>query len=363
MKTRRLGRLAACLCLVLAACGGNPSEKADPSDLPTVDFKSFDTPERVGTGLIDGTTLDGSAIYIEEPDPGFPEPGCEGQPEPVMFVQPLGEGERTPAGGAKPPLHGSLIRGGSGDRVAVVSGCESFFTGLFVAAESEDGTLSGLKSVTPAVPEGFLLNPSTVSWSRNGKVLLAAIQDVDAPDGDPAQIVAIDPASGKVTKLFDAEQGTGVFGVGQMQNGYYVVATNLVVSFRNAKGTVQAGFQGQGFDISPDRRRLVVFGRNLRLAAQGDTKAAKIVPEKEGLEISSARFSPDGRAVVFERYALDTGQVEVNVVTPAGKELTNIVTGSQYGRSFFTGDGKALVFNMFGGETDLTTRAYVARFD
>jgi hypothetical protein len=323
----------------------------------------FGTPEELGTGLLDGATRSGSALYIEEPDSALSKLGCEGQPEAVMFRVPLDGGDRTVVGGDLAPLRGHLVRGGSDDRVAVIASCESFFTRLVVATESRDGTLTDLKEVVPQVAEGFLLNASTVNWSRDGKALLAAVQDVDAPDGDPAQVVSIDPESGRITKLFDAEQGTGIFNVGQMQNGNYVVATNLVVSFRDAKGVVKASFQGQGFEISPDRRRLAVFGRNLRMASQGSNRANEIVPEKEGLEVSAAKFSPDGTAIVFERYSMETGMVEISVVTLDDKKVTNVVTGAQYDRSFFTGDGKALAFNLYTSEPDFATNVYVTRFE
>ena len=347
---------------MLAAC--QPQAGPDSSDEgPAVDYHVFETPEKLGTGLVDGATPDGAALYIEEPDPAFPALACEGLPGSVMFRQPLDGSDRTVVGNGTEPLRGRLVRGGSGDRVAVVAACESFFTDLSIAEQAEDGSLSDINNVQPAVPEGFLLNPSTVAWAQDGRRLLAAIQDVDAPDGDLAQIVSIDPASGRMTRLFEAEQGTGVFNVGQMQNGDYVVATNLVVSFRDRTGDVVASFQGHDFQISPDRRRMVVFGRTVRLATQGKSKAPVIVPEKEGLEVSSADFSPDGQAVAFKRYAVETGQVEINVLTPGDRTVTNIVTGDDYDRPVFTGDGQALAFNLYTGEPDYLTEVYVARFE
>jgi hypothetical protein len=346
--------------LVLSACTA-PDETGAPGS-PTVNFHQFDTPQELGTGLLDGATPDGSALYIEEPDPALSRLGCEGRPEAVMFRAPLDGGDRTVVAGDAGPIRGRVVPGGSGGRVAVVAGCESFFSRLVVARQAGDGSLAGLKEVVPQVPEGFLLNISTLNWSRDGKALLAAVQDIDAPDGDPAQIVSIDPGSGRIKKLFDAEQGTGVFNVGQMQNGDYVVATNLVVSFRDSKGVVKAGFQGQGFEISPDRRQVVVFGRNVRLATQGSNRARQIVPEKEGLEVSAAAFSPDATAIVFERYSMESGQAEISLVTPHDRKLTNVVIGAQYDRPFFTGDGKALAFNLYTGEPEFATKVYVTRF-
>lgn len=364
-KKRFLAGLLACLFVTAAACGGSGDSDDDSGDSGSseVDVHNVGRPEEIGTGLLDGASLDGSAVYVEEPDPQFPEPGCEGQPESVMFRLPVDGGEREVVGGGETPLRGNLVRGGSDGRVAVVAGCESFFTDLFVARESEDGRLSEVTAVTPAgIPENFLLNTSSFSWNRDGDRLLAALQHQDAPDGDPSQIVTIDPESGEVTKLFDAEQGTGVFGVGQLEDGTYVVSTNLVVTYRDEKGTVKAGFQGKDFEIAPDRRSLVIFGKNIFVGTQGETKATELVTEEAGREISSVAFSPDGSAVALNRYLLDGGQVEVGIATIEDRKFTSVVTGGQYGRSYFTGDGRALVFNQFGSEPDFTTKVYLARF-
>jgi hypothetical protein len=363
---RLLAALVACLFVAAAACGegSGGANGGGKGDAPSVNIHEFGTPEEIGTGLLDGASQDGSAVYVEEPDPQFPEPGCEGQPESVMSRLPVEGGEREVVGGESAPLRGSLVRGGSDGRVAVVAGCESFFTDLFVAGESEDGRLTEVTRVTPAgIPEDFLLNPSSVSWNRDGDKLLAALQHQNAPDGDPAQVVTIDPQSGQVTKLFDAEQGTGVFRVGQLQNGTYVVSTNLVVTYRDEQGVVKAGFQGKDFEIAPDRKSLVIFGRNVFLGTQDETTAAEILAEEQGREISSVQFAPDGEAIVLTRYLLEGGQVEVGVASLEDRRFTSVVTGGQYGRAYFTGDGEALVFNQFGGEPDFTSKVYLTRFE
>lgn len=360
-KWRRL--LSVLACLVLAgAC--NPGQVGgDRRTAEEVDLHTFGTPQEIGTGLLDGMTPDGSAAYVEDRDPQFPEAGCEGQPEPAMFLLPLGGGERTLVGGGAAPLHGRLIAGGSDGRIAVVAGCESFFQELTVARQSEDGTLSEVTPVTPAVPEGWLLNPGSMSWSKGGEALLAALHDVNAPDGEPSRIVSIDPASGELTRIFDAEQGTGVLKVGQMQNGIYAVAANLVVSFRDEGGGSQARFGGHSFETSPDRRRMVVYGNTLQLVEQGAGQATELLPEMPGRQFTGVSFSPDGRAVTFERYSAEGGHTEVGIVTLPDRRFTSVVIGGQYGRPFFSGDGRALAFNQFGSEPDFVSRVYLTTFE
>lgn len=365
---RTLALFAASLILAAAGCadtsGGPAGGDGNGGGGPQVDIHQFGTPQQIGTGLLDGTSRDGSAVYVEEPDPQFPEPGCEGQPESVMFRLSLEAGEREVIGGDQAPLRGTLVRGGSGNRVAVVAGCESFFNDLFVASETEDGRLTDITRVTPAgIPENFLLNPQSVSWNRDGDNLLAALQHQNAPDGDPSQVVTIDPQSGQVTRLFDAEQGTGVLRVGQLEDGTYVVSTNLVVTYLDEEGVVKAGFQGKDFEIAPDRESLVIFGRNVLLGAQGETRATEILAEEQGREVSSVQFTPDGKAIAVTRYLLEGGQVEVGVASLEDGRFTSVVTGGQYGRPHFTGDGEALVFNQFGGEPDFTSKVYLTRFE
>ncbi|HEX2052229.1 MAG TPA: hypothetical protein VHJ78_00700 [Actinomycetota bacterium] len=353
--------LLICALLFAAGCGGAGGGDGDGPG--PVDVTRFGTPREIGTGVLNGTTLDGSAAYVEEADERFPEPGCEGQPNPAMFRLPLAGGERQLVGGGDTPLHGNLVRGGSEGQVAIVAVCESFFTDLWIGRESRQGEISDLRRVTPSVPENFLLNATTVSWSNDGSTLLGALQDVNAPDGAPAQVVTINPESGQITKLFDAEQGTGVFKVGQMKNGRYVVATNLVVSFRDEAGVVLAGFQGQGFEIAPGGEEMVVFGRNLMRVPQGGTRASQVVEQIEGREITSAHFSPDGEAVAITRLIAGGGEVEVAIVTLEDSELTSVVTAAPYGPAWFSGDGRALVFTQLGGEPDFTSRVYVTRFE
>lgn len=360
MSTTWRPRLGALVCvLLLAAC----APEGEGAGEPAVDLHTFGTPRQIGTGLLTGTTPDGSAAYVEEPDPRFPEPGCEGQPEPAMFRLPLDGGERTLVGNGAAPLHGRLIRGGREGRVAVVAACESFFQGLVVARESGNGAFADVTPVTPQVPEGWILNPGSMSWAAGGRALLASLQDVDAPDGDPPQVVSIDPGSGELTRVFDAEQGTGVLKVGQMRDGTYVVAANLVVWLRDGQGVSQAGFEGHGFEISPDLRRLAIYGKNLQVVEQGSAQATELLEELPGRRFSAGGFSPDSQAIVVTRYSEEGDHYEVGIVTLEDRRFTSVVIGDQYGRSWFAGDGRSLVFNHFGSEPDFVSDVYRVGFE
>lgn len=361
MTTRRL-LICLLACLLLASCARDEGSGTGGEATAGVDLHRFETPREIATGLLDGMTPDGSGAYVEEPDPELSEPGCEGMPEPVMFRIPLAGGDRTVVGDQSRPLRGALLRGGSQGRVAVIAGCESFFTALFVAQESGDGTLAGVTEVTPAIPDDFLLSPDSVSWSNDGVSLLGALRHVDGPDGEPSPVVSIDPDSGEITRLFDAEQGSGVSGVGQLENGMYVVSTDLAVTLRDSEGVVTAGFQSRRFEIAPDGRRVAVYGNDVRLVSQGSTNAELVLEAAPGREISAVRFAPSGGAVVIERSQPDGGRSELGIVTLDDRRYTSVVTGDQYGRAYFSGDGRALGFNRFGPAPDFTSTVYLTRF-
>lgn len=345
--------------MVLAACGSGPGASPEP---PEVSFHQFATPQQIGTGLLNGTSRDGSAVYVEETDPGFPEPGCEGLPEPVMFRQPVSAGDREPA--AALPLNGTLVRGGSGNRVAVVSGCEAFFTRLVIAQETPEGLLEDPQEVVPrGVPDDFGLNPLSFSWSNDGALLLAAIQHFDAPDGDPARIVSLDPGTGQVETIFESEQGTGVFKVGQLRNGHYVISTNLVVSFKNADGSLVAAFQGKDFEIAPGLEQVAIYGLNLSVVDQDSNIPTELVEEQSGQEIIDARYSAGGEALILNRIRLDTSLTEVALVSLDDTRFTSVVLGGHYGRSHFTGDNRALVFNKFSQEPQTPDRVFLVAFE
>lgn len=359
---RTISAAVCCLLLLLTACESRTGPDDQPSPPPGPDLHSVTIPREVGTGLLNGMSLDGSAAFVEEPDPAFPQLGCEGQPEPVMFRLPLEGGEREPVAG-ETALHGNLVRGGSNGRVAVIAACESFLTSLYVGTETPDGRLTDPTALTVQEPENFLLNPASVSWSSDGSRLVGALQHVDQPDGDAPRIVAIDPVTGAVTRLFDAELGTGVLRVGQTEDGSYVIASNLVVSLHGESGESRGRFSGKDFEISPDRRRVIAFGAEITLIEQGSTSHTDVQPATEGWEISSVKFSPAGDAVAISRYSLGDGLVDIGIVTLGDNRYSSVVTGGRYGGPHFTGDGAGVAFTRFGSEPDFTSRVFLTRFE
>jgi hypothetical protein len=368
---RGRGLLASLLALstALAACGQraptddvSPGAPGSPAETAR-DYHSFGAPSEIGRGALQAMSMDGSAAYVSDTDPAFPEPGCEGQPESVLFRQPLTGGERKLLGDGKSPLKGEIVRGPNG-LVALVRVCEEFFNGLAVGRESPDGLITEVREVklsqteTDGTPGAF-----SFSWAPDGKSLLAAINDPLGPDGKPSALIRIDPATGATSPLFTGEGGSGVFQFAQLAGGSYVVSSNRVVTLRDADGRITASFPGAGFVVFPDRRRLAVYGPTLAVATEASREAKNIVAERPDHEISSASVSPDGEAVAFNRYSLQGSGNEVAVVTVGDAKMSSVVSGEGYGEPFFSGDGKLLAFNEFVREPEFSARVLVASLE
>jgi hypothetical protein len=336
---------------------GNPSPTASP-----IDYRRSGAPTQVGTGFLVEMSPDGSAAYVQEEDPRFPQPGCEGQPEPVMFRLPLAGGEREVLGAGKEPLNGDLVRG-KGRRVAVVSGCEGFFERLLVGTETADGRLGGLKEVPlRRSGEDPAPSPNTFAWTADGKHLLAAVNELAAAGPGKPVVLRIDPSSGVVTRLFQVSGSEGVSQAGQLEDGTYVLAGGGQVTLRDDRGAVREAFPGNGFAISPDGRRIAVFREGLVLITPGGDDPLRLTPQAEkDREVTSAAFSPDGRAIAYVSSVNSVNTVEI--VTPAEARVAEVAGPGPLGRPVFSGDGKALAFNEFGGEAaGFVARVLLVRF-
>lgn len=357
-----MGVAVAVAAVALAGCGDGGSTTtttaAPSTTIPVVRYDQPSTVKLVGTGFVDGSSLDGSAIFVEEEDPKFPQLGCEGQPEPVLFRLPLAGGERQLVGTGEDRLHGRILHG-QGEKIAIVSGCEGSFTALWVGTETLDGHVNGLRKVAVGeVGEGKGLAPFSVSWSANG---LSLVGSVNGFTGGPGRIVSIDPDSGALTTLFEADATGGVAQVGQLADGSYVVAADAKVSIRDAQGTVKGQGAGNGFELAADLQSVIAYGDEVLLLAPGAPRPVRLVPGSPGRQITSAALSPDGRAVVYNMSDADSGN-EISLLTVEDAQMYKLAGPGALGRVFFTGDGTGVVFNQFRPSPDFTADVGLVRF-
>ncbi|MGH9269331.1 MAG: WD40 repeat domain-containing protein, partial [Acidimicrobiales bacterium] len=308
-------------------------------------------PVAAGTGVVVGTSADGSAAYVEEIDPAVSRSGCEGRPEPVMFRLPLTGGPKELLGTPRSPLRGLVVRGGGG-RAAVVDACEGFLSALRVGNEAPDGRLSDLKVVD--LPGGASRPlPAGVGWSVDGTVLLLA---------SGSSVVRLDPATGASSKVFDVTGGRGVLSqVAELADGSYVVGGRRQVSLRDRKGVVRATFEGDGFTVSPDGRRLVVLAADgaLSVFENGSGTPSALLGADPGATVEVAQFSPAGDAVVFVR--TNGAESTLSVVPVVERRAVLVSSRGPFGRPYFSGDGRAVVFNQFETGPDRVTQVVVSR--
>ncbi len=152
MSRRPIALLVASVVVTLGACGGD-GEQSAPTTSSTVppmtttiapDYSRPSSPTQVTTGLLEGTSPDGSALYVSALDQALSPRGCEGQPEPVLFRMPLSGGARQAVGSPGEPVRGTVLRGAD-RRIALVAGCEEFLSVVRVGTESPDGQLRELR--------------------------------------------------------------------------------------------------------------------------------------------------------------------------------------------------------------------------
>lgn len=361
---------AAAALLLLTACSrSGEGDGVRPTPRRAPDPAAYHRPSssaEIGTGVLVETSRDGSAAYVAQEDARFPQPGCEGQPEPVLFRQPLEGGERELLGDGREPVKGEIIRA-PGRRVALVRGCEGFFSGLAVGTETDDGHLKDLAAVEPQRPDDESISPSSFAWSVDGRRLLAA-PELAVEGGGKAAVLEVDPATGRTRGLFEVPGASHIAQLGQLANGTYVVAADGHVTLRGKNGGVAgsvggraATFAGNGFARAPDGRRIAVFGNELLLVDGESLESTTLVAREQDRQITSAAFSPDGLAVAYVSATSGADNV-LAVVTRADGRVTRVAGPGPLGRAVFSGDGRVLAFNEFGGEPLFVAKVLVVRF-
>jgi len=365
--------MALAMALAAGACGdvddtsGGPSGSPDRSTTtsvpsstttPAVDYTTPGEPESLGNGLVEAASADGSALYVLDEDPAFAQPGCEGQPEPVLFRVPVEGGKRVRLGSAGEAVSGRLVQG-PGQQVAVVDECEEFLQEIRVGTETLDGRLEDLRIVPLETGEAAtLLQPRVTAWNAAGDALLAGALN---PSGGNGMVAGIDPVTGAVTPLFDTGSGStgGPSQVAQLADGSYVVTDGGQVTLRSASGEVTGRTAGAGFTLFADGARVAAFGTTLTVLAPGSPPTT-LVPVQPDRSIDLAAASPNGAVVAFS-YRIGEKSF-INLIDVERPAIRVVESGAGLGRPVFSGDGRALVFSRFDRTEPFGTEVLVARF-
>lgn len=337
-----------------AATTAPSATTAPPTTVPAARYHQFGANTMVGPGLLRGTSPDGSALYVEVPDPARTSAQCAqlGTFDRFLYRVPLTGGAREEIKAGTEPVRGEMVRGPSG-RIAVFvrrpsdqgAPCSGQTT-LFVGTETDDGRIPDLRRVQ----SGELAELHRFAWSADGSRLVT-FRAPARPRIDPWPVLLLDPATGTTTKAFDVD--TRQLGdAAQLADGTYVVTTDDTanVTLRDNTGAVRATADGNHFLVNPQRTSVAVDGATIQLLAPGQSGPSPLVPAESGRQFTAGAFSPDGQALAYG--SLGTAGERVHVVTLADGTTSTVETTGSVGAASFTGDAKSLVYNRFsaGGE-------------
>ena len=278
--------------------------------------------QALGAGTVAGISSDGSAALVVVEDPDTSSPGCEDTRATTLFTAPLDGEARQRAVPEGDPLSGTVVPNPVDPaRVAIVSVCEEFLSGLVVARQGPGGALSDLVTADRHLLVGLA---GRFAWTRDGSALLGVVPD----SGD---VVRVDPrASTRTTVL----AGAGAFGVGELDDGSLAVLTG---DQRLRLGDVVHTVPAVGITVSPDGSQVAAYGDGVWLFAPGRA------PRQLTTNFATAvTWAPDGRALaVTEGGYPDGGALSVVSLDGAVSVLT---TSGAVGAAHFTPDGRALAF-------------------
>lgn len=281
-------------------------------------------PERsLGAGSVVGVSRDGTAALVVGPDAESGQQGCEGTGASALFAAPLDGAARQRAVPDAEVLTGRLLRNPADPgRVAVVSVCEEFLSGAYVAREEAGGVLTGVVPVTEGALDGLV---PQFAWSADGSRLLAVVAEA-------WDVVKIDPSSGaRVTVLPAAD----AFRAAELADGTLAVLTR---DGRLRLGDEVLDIAGLDLVVSPDGRQLAIFGPDgLVLVAPGSTRRVVTDP------VGGVSWSPDGGALAVTGQSPDVAGGRLSVVTLDGA-VTEIAGAGVVGTAWFTPDGRGLAF-------------------
>lgn len=288
--------------------------------------------QSLGAGTVVGVSGDGTAALVVGPDPSSDERGCEGTGATALFAAPLGGGARRRSVADAGALTGQLLRSRADPaRVAVVSVCEEFLSGAYVAREGAGGVFAEVTPIPRSALDGL---GSRFDWSADGARLLAVV----SVSGD---VVKVDPSTGARETVLPAADA---FRAAELADGTLAVLTR---DGRLRLGDEVLDVAGVDLVVSPDGGGLAVHGPDgLFLVAPGSTRRLVTGP------VAAVSWSPDGRALAVTGQSSDVAGGPLSVVTRDGA-VTEIAAGGVLGAAWFAPDGRALAFTRIDpGEGD-----------
>ena len=322
----------------------DPAATAAGTEAPAPDAPMvLGTPKRVGAGLIEDWSPDGTALIVGRVDDTLSMEGCEGAKEPVFFLQAIDGGDSTVAFAGHTEMNGSFVgtQPGTND-VVMLSGCEGYLGDLSVAHQSADGTLRDPRLVVLAGTAQAAELTGISSISLDGSALLLTGKAF-ADDIEHVVSTRIDLATG--ASLAIETGGRGGAHIAEATGGRIVVSDGKTVYVLANDGSLIRSYDGSDFAVSRDRSRLAVVSNGaLGIAGVGEGITVTVALPK-AVESALLLFSPDGRTVAVLSYD-DAGSIAV----VRGGTVHVVAEGESYGRMAWNPAGTAIAFNRFSGD-------------
>lgn len=303
----------------------------------------MNVPKRIGDGLIEDWSPDGTALIVLRVDEALSQEGCEGVKEPVFFLQPIDGGASTVAMPGHPEMNGSFV-GTQPDTkdVVMLSGCEGYLGDLSVANQAANGVMSDPRVLTIADTAQAAELTGMSSLSLDGSALLLTGK---AFAGDVEKVVStrIDLETGASTSIETG--GRGGAHIAEATEGRIVVSDGQAVYLLSADGTLIRTYEGTDFGLSRDGTRIAVIGGGTLGIAEVGADVTDPVYLPKSSESALLSFSPDGSAVAILAYD-ERGMVAV----VRGGKVHLVDSGEAYGRLAWNPSGTAIAFNRFSGD-------------
>jgi|GEM_PF-4779085 len=337
--------------LVLAGCGvktnpplsSSPSQTAAPSPSSTAPpspseppetratFQVAGPPRGLGPGVAEALSKDGTSVYASADNPASKEIGCEGQAAQYLFAVPLdGSLRRLAAADQKEAIGGNIRRSPDGSKLLITQSCEGFLAALYVATET-GAAITGLHKVAlPTDGEGAYQNLNAPNWSSDSKTIVAVGSKVGT---EALDVVRIDPATGKVTKLIADSKSIEA---AELKHA-------VLVTVRRDKQIVAGGikfqFDGFGVSVDPSSGKLAVFGESGITLVSTDDGAAGAKFEKLTTEVGHAlSWTKSGAGILY----FDKDQT-LKILFP-GRPPVNLQQKAAFGPAFLNPAASRVVY-------------------
>jgi len=288
----------------------------------------------LASGLVEAVSPDDSRVLFADEDDELSQVGCEGLPAPVLFLAPVGGGDRVPAMG-EGTTSGMAVRLATG-QMAIIGGCEEFLVGIGVADEAPDGSLSAPAPtpLTGAPPVELVQDVEAAPEGTAVRILGSSISG----SGPAQSIVEVDLSTGTATQLLTADGDLIAFA--SLADGRFALADGFDVRIVDATGTELASYPGEFVTAAPDGATLAVVGPGIDVVGpDGGTTSLPVAPDGSPPAIDAV-WAPSGRALAFVARGTDD---ELSIVTTDGT-VTPIDRSRRIVRVTFSPSGGVLAY-------------------